>query len=319
MADQTIQPVTGVQPPQQIPGQPPVPGQPSTDPFTNAAMQQGQIATQNVNDQTTANRANQTNPTGSSTWTMDPATGQWTQNVSLAGPQQDALTSQQNVQAGRSSAAEGMLPGAVDALGKPIDTSGFSDYFSFGAPGETNQQAQDAVWGQLSPMLDQRRKAMEAQLANQGITMGSEAWKNAMAQSGSDENNARLQSVMAGFNQGKSLNDQNIAYGNYRSGQRQSQLGEAQSLRAQPLMDINSLLAGQGVQNPTFGQYGQAGVAAPPNLLGAQQSKYNAVLDSQNASADSKTSLMNGLFGLGSAALGSNTGQDFLSSLFGLG
>jgi hypothetical protein len=180
--------------------------------------------------------------------------------------------------------------------------------------------------GQLQPQLDQRRKAAETQLANQGITRGSEAWQNAEDQLARDENNARLQGVQAGFTQGKSLNDQNIAYGGYQQGQNAYQMSQAQALRNQPLTDINNLTAGQSVTAPSFGTYGQAGVATAPNYLGAAQSNYNQQLDNSNASAASRTSMLNGLFGLGGAFLGSNTGQnflgsagDYLSELFGLG
>lgn len=307
-------------------GSPTQPSAPSSDPFSTAAQAQGNASQANVNQQTIANRANQSNPFGSSSWAIDPNTGQWTQNVQLAGAQNDALTAQQNLQAGRSTAASDLLGQATSSLGNPIDTSGFAGLYSFGSPGQTNQQAQDAVMGQLQPQLDQRRKAAETQLANQGITRGSEAWQNAEDQLGRDENNARLQGVQAGFTQGNSLNNQNIAYGNYQQQQRAGQLGEAQTLRQQPLNDINALVNGQQVQSPTFGQYGQAGVATAPNYLGASQSQYNALLDATNASADANTSLNNGLFNLGGAFLNSNAGQNLIGSagswlgdLFGLG
>lgn len=303
-----------------------LPYQPSPDGFTQAATNQAAAGQAGVNAQTVANRANQNNPFGSSSWSQDPNTGQWTNNVSLAGAQGDALTAQQNLQAGRSNAANGLLGQATSNLSNPLDTSGFSQLYSFGAPGQTNQQAQDAVMGQLQPQLDQRRKAAEAQLANQGITQGSEAWQNAQDQLGRDENNARLQGVQAGFTQGNAENAQNIAYGNYQQGQNAYQTQQAQMLRNQPLTDINNLTSGQNVTSPTFGQYGQAGVAAAPNYLGAAQSNYNMQLDSSNASQASNASFNNGLFGLGGAFLGSQTGQNwlgsagnYLSGLFGYG
>lgn len=303
-----------------------MPTAPGTDPFTTAAATQAQAGQAAVNQQTVANRATQNNPFGSSSWVQDPNTGQWTQNVQLAGAQNDALTAQQNLQAGRSTAAAGLLPGATSALSQPIDTSQFAGLYSFGNPGQTNQQAQDAVTQQMDPLLQQRRSQMETQLANQGITRGSEAWRNAEDQLARDENNARLQAVQAGFAQGKSLNDQNINYGQFQQGQRGYQLGEAQTLRQQPLADINALVSGQGVTAPTFGQYGQAGVAQAPNYLGATQSQYNAGLDALNASADKTASQNAGLFGLGGAFLNSPAGQqllgsagDWLGNLFGYG
>jgi len=294
--------------------------------FTDAATAQGMASQYLTNQQTIANRANQINPFGSSTWTQDPTTGQWTQNVSLNGGQQGALNAQQQSQLQRSQGAADLTGQAVSNLQNPINTSGFASLYSFGTPGQTNQQAQDAVMGQLQPLLDQRRQQTETQLANQGITRGSAAWQQAEDQLARDENNARLQGVQAGFQQGNALNQQNINYGNYQQGQRQYQLGETQTLRNQPLSDVNSLLSGQQVSSPTFGQYGQAGVAQAPNYLGAAQSNYGSVLDQLNLSADQKASLNNGLFNLGGAFLNSSAGQgllnsagSYLSDLFGLG
>lgn len=312
--------------PTPVQGLPSATGAPQANQFTDAASAQALVGQSLTQGQTTANRANQSNPFGSLNWSVNPSTGQWSQNVSLTGPQGDALGSQQNVQAGRSVGAQGLLPQAVNNLQSPLDRSKFTGLFDFGAPGQVNQQAQDAVMGQLQPQIDQRRKAVETQLANQGITRGSEAWTNAEDQLARDENNAHLQGVQAGFRQGNEQNTQNISYGDYRTGLRRTQTGEAQTDRQQPLSDINSLLSGQGVSAPTFGAYGQAGVSAAPNYLGAQQSNYNANLDSLNLSADQRASFNNGLFSLGGAFLNSGTGQkwlgsagDYLGSLFGGG
>lgn len=297
-----------------------------TDPFGQAATAQGQASQQNVNQQTDANRADQSNPFGDLSWSQDPNTGQWTQNVSLAGAQGDALTAQQNLQAGRSQAASGLLGDATSNLSQGLDTSNLNPLFKYGAPGQTNQSAQDAVMGQLQPILDRNSKALDSQLANQGITMGSEAWKNAHDQEAQDQNNARLQAVQAGFTQGNTENTQNINYANAQQGQNAQDLTQQQTIRNQPLTDINNLTSGQAVTSPTFGAYGQAGVATAPNYLGASQSQYNALLDTSNADAAKQSSLYGGLFGLGSAFLGSSAGSsamnsagNYISSLFGYG
>lgn len=308
----------------------PTPGQPPaynpTDAFGQAATAQGTANQTNVNQQTAANRADQTNPFGTSAWSQDPNTGKWTQNISLAGAQGDALTAQQNLQAGRSEAASGLLGGATDALSQPLDTSQFHGMYNFGTPGQVNQQAQDAVMGQLQPIMDQKSKALDSQLSNQGLTPGSEAYQNAHDQLARDNNNMTLQGVQAGFAQGNTDFTNNINLGNYQQGQNQQSLQQQEAIRSQPLNDINALTSGQQVTAPTFGAYGQAGVAAAPNYLGAEQSNYNAQLDSSNADAAKQSSLYGGLFGLGSAFLGSAAGQkaiggagDYLSSLFGMG
>lgn len=298
--------------------------------FSQAANAQGASGVANVNAQTVANRADQSNPFGTSEWSQDPTTGQWTQNVSLAGQQQTALGAQQDLQAGRSTAADSLLGSATSSLAKPLDTSGLNPLFSFGAPGQTNQQAQDAEMAQIQPIMDQNSKALDAQLANQGITPGSEAYQNAHDQLARNNNNLTEQAVGAGFAQGNTENTQNINYANAQQQQNTSNLQQQEFLQQEPLNNINALVNGQQVTDPTFGTYGQAGVAAPTPDLTAAQSNYGATLDSQNASAASSASLDQGLFGLGGAFLGSQAGSNlvgslgssaggYLSSLFGLG
>lgn len=301
---------------------------PGTDPFTTAAAAQGQQANANINAQTVANRANQINPFGSSEWTQDPTTGQWTQNVSLNPASQGALDSQQQLQAGRMQGAQDLLPGAISSISQPLDTSKLTQLFSLGGmtPGGYNQQAQSTFQQLQQPLLDQRRQAVETQLANQGITRGSAAWQQAQDQLARDENNANLQGIQAGFQQGNTEFGQGLSLASATGAQRAGQIGEQEQLQQEPLSNINALVNGQSVTSPTFGQYGQAGVAAAPNYLGAAQSNYNAGLDQENLSADQSAQLMNGLFGLGGNFLQTGTGQNllgsagsYLGSLFGFG
>lgn len=307
-------------------------GGPPADPngFYSAANAQGASGVANTNDQTVANRADQTNPFGSSSWTQDPNTGQWTQNVSLAGAQNTALTAQQDLQAGRSTAADSLLPSATSSLSAPLDTSSLNPLFSFGSPGQTNQQAQDAVSGQVQPIIQQNDKALQTQLANQGLAPGSEAYQNAEDQQARNDNNMNLQAVQAGFTQGNTENTQDINYANEQQQQNAGNLQQQEFLQQEPLNNINALTSGQSVQTPTFGSYTTAGVAAPTQDLSAAQSNYGANLDTTNAAAGNTASLDQGLFGLGSAFLGSSAGSglvsslgsgagSYLSQLFGLG
>ena len=81
---------------------------------------------------TTANRPTQVTPWGTSSWAssagVDPSTGlpvtNWTQNIELTGPQQQALDAQMRVQAGRSDLAEGLIGRAGQELGTPMDWDG---------------------------------------------------------------------------------------------------------------------------------------------------------------------------------------------------
>jgi len=305
---------------QAAPGATPQPNQPGytpSDQFGVAAAAQGAASAGNINQQTVANRSNQVAADGSTlNWTQDPNTGQWTQTI-------QGSQGNQTLQAGANATAGQ----AVDALNNhPLNTGGMTDLFSLSGktPGGFNDQAYQAIMSRLNPDMDRRRAAAETQLANQGITRGSEAWTGQEDQLGRDENDARMQGILGGFQQGsKDLND-SLSLATGTATQRAGQLGEQQTLRSQPLTDYMAMRGAD--KAPTFGQYTTAGSATAPNFLGAAQSQYNAVLDQQNLSADQRASLNNGLFSLGGAFLNSKTGGDllnkggdWLSGLFGFG
>jgi hypothetical protein len=267
--------------------------------------------------QTWANRPDISGPMGGMNWQavdkIDPSTGKhytsWEQNLSLDPQSQQALDAQQQLAATRSQGAAGLANQAVSNLRQPLNTSGMTNYFSFGGPqipGSTPtdyaNQAMEATWAAQQPQLKQRREQQEAQLANQGITRGSEAWNQAQAQLNSSENAARLQAYQTGagiqqqmFNQGQTAanqaNQANIAYGNYAANQRQQQITEEQMMRNQPLADINALTQGQGVQMPSFPGFNtQAGYNAP-DLMGAANNQYTAMMNQQQMASQNAASL----------------------------
>ena len=126
-------------------------GAPSAPDFNAAALQQSQMSQQNVNQQTAANRANQTNAFGAqSQWSQDPNTGQWTQNQSFGGPLGTALSGLENQAANQS-----------------------------GSPEDARTQSINAAYNQAASRLDpqwaQGQESMNAQLAAQGLDPGSQA------------------------------------------------------------------------------------------------------------------------------------------------
>lgn len=60
--------------------------------------------------------------------------------------------------------------------------------------------AQQAIFSRLTPQLQQRRAALENQLANQGIPRGSEAYREAMTQLSQQENDLVQQAALQGIN-----------------------------------------------------------------------------------------------------------------------
>jgi hypothetical protein len=225
---------------------------------------------------TLANRSNVAGPTGQSTWVQDPTTGQWTQSNSLSAPLQ-----------GMANTAQGNLASSINT---PLSVGNLKS--SAGDPNLLNQQVTDALYKQqtqyLDPQFQQSQAAMESQLANQGITRGSEAYNTAM-------NNAALQKQQA--------------YGNARDSAIGQGVGAAQGMFGMNLQNaqLNNQSAQQGLQGnmaiqnqygnqlqglygmgPQGTSYNQQSVAGA-DILGAANANNANSLASNNAALAAQT------------------------------
>lgn len=187
--------------------------------------------------------------------------------------------------------------------------------------GDWRQKAQDAVDQLQAPALAKQRELMSSRLANQGITTGSEAWKDEMMAQSDAETRARLQAIASGRDeanmlfgqdlqsaqfanqaQGQDFNQQ-TAGGQYSQLNRQQAIAEMLQKRSQPLNELNALLTGQQVGMPQMPSFQTSLKAETPNYMGAAQNQYSAALDATNASNAGIAGLGSGLFSLGSAAM----------------
>lgn len=119
---------------------------PKAPDYTSAAIAQGESSRNVTEQQTWANRPNQTTPFGNTTWSStpeyDPTTGQtlnrWTQDTTLDPGLQHALDSQIDLQAGRSDLANSLFPRAQAEFGKPMNWNNFTALaevpFAYGQP-----------------------------------------------------------------------------------------------------------------------------------------------------------------------------------------
>ncbi len=309
-----------------------------------AALSEQQAAASKANTeyQTRANRPDLNTPWGTQTWN-EGQDGNWSSSIQLSPQQQMALDSQMAVQTGRSQGAEQLLGGAVGSLGSGIDYSGAPDAAGRvqagtaqgmqNTAGDWREKAQNAVWDLQQPGLDRSREALNTRLANQGITMGSEAHASAMREQGDSEARARLMGIDAGrqeanmlFGQdaqstqiGNQAINQNVnmgtASGAFNQQLRQQSIAEMLNQRSQPLNELNALLTGQQVSNPQMPSFSQAQRSETPQMLNAANMGYQASMDGYNADQQSMAGLTSGLFGLGSAAMGNPMG---LAGLFGM-
>jgi len=240
--------------------------------------------------QTAANRVNQITPEGSLTYAI---TGQDPYGNPTWTATQQYSPDQQQIYQGNVDLSKGLLNTAQQGLGKVDDllANPTIDESKLAQMPIQGQSVQDAIFSRLTPQLERRRGQLENQLANQGITRGSEAWNNAMTDQGQQENDLMTQAALQGINTGLTA--------------RQQGMQEQAYMQDRPLNVINALRTGNQVQGPQFVNAPQQGFAPGPDLLGAAQSQYQADLGAYNAKAAQQGGLMGGLFSLGGAALGS--------------
>jgi hypothetical protein len=271
-------------------------GKPDSPDYRGAAEEQGASSRENTALQTHANRPNMVTPWGRQDWTAtpgtDPATGlpinSWESNITLSGPQQEALDAQMEIQTGRSNAANQLLGQATEAFDTPFDWGGLTErqglddvgYDPVGARDRAEQALFQRQMNLQEPKLTQQEDARRARMEAMGIPLegGSQAFER--AQAGMDANrgqireNAALNAISGGGQEaGRELGLATGAAG-FNNQQRAAEIAEEAQRRGMSLNELNALLTGQQVQLPEVsqGQPGStAGKADTTNYLGAAQ------------------------------------------------
>jgi hypothetical protein len=264
-----------------------------TDPYAQAGAQYG-LATGTANYNAALNRTNSSNPLGSSTWNVTGTDGSPTNvggglyglggggsfpgmatgsmGMGASGPGA-MLTPGSNGGTGapKYSQQTSLTPWANQMLSSPIDTSGLA-----GMPGgpSTTQDlnsTRNALYrtqmNYLAPQQQQQSASLEAQLAAQGATPGSEAWKN------SEGNLARQQTF---------ANDQAINSAITGGGAEQSRLFGLGSQGLQNQLAVRNAPISEFQQLQGNGSGGQIS-AATPDISGAFGQQYQGQLAGYNA------------------------------------
>ena len=168
-------------------------------------------------------------------------------------------------------------------------------------PVNAGMTGQQAIMARLQPQIEQQSAAAAQNLANQGITMGSEAWNTAMRQQSQGQNDLLSQAALHGIGLDMSANQQGYGQAMGQAGLYNSAMGQgygqrmgAQQLRNQAIgqnfgqglqanQASNQAIAqnfGQGMSsqdqaNAAMAQnYGQAGTSAGMYNQAAAQ-RYN--------------------------------------------
>lgn len=282
----------------------------SPDP-RQTADEQIRVNQASIDQLTNANRYNQSGPTGSSNWTKDPTSGQWTQTQTLDPRIADQLQQQiTNTDLRLGAAGNGMQhilndgtagtavnTGALPlgftgddlqrgSLVTGIDPSGIPGLHSSAAGGDAGslQKAQDATYRQMTSRLDpqwaQQENDLKQQLSDQGVVAGSDAYNKAMDQFGRSKTDAYSTASNNAIHEGQALEGQ--MFGENSSN---AQLGNSANNQA-----FQQLLARAGFTNSAQGQdfsqqlqQGQFGNSARQQALAEMLQSRMAPINEVNA------------------------------------
>lgn len=209
--------------------------------------------------------------------------GRWGMEVTLSPERQAAYDAQNRLSAARSGLGETLFGRAQTELGTPADWGSLSDMPDAES---ARQQAINANYEQASSRLDpqwgQRESQLQAQLLNQGLRPGMEAYDTQMANLGRERNDAYTSAMRSSI-----LAGEPVASGEFGRGlqSRQQGINELLTRRGSTLNEINALLGGQQVNMPTSPGFSQAGAAATPDYTGALGQQYNAQMNAYNVNA----------------------------------
>jgi hypothetical protein len=298
---------------------------PKAPDYAGAAEKTGEASKEVTRDQTWANRPDQYNPWGTTSWesssVIDPSTGQpvtkWSQYETLSPDAQRALDAELKLQGDRSEFGGSMMNRVGQEMGQAMDWNKFGAFTSAGNqdtmrdPSMWNQQAEDDMMAQagrtLDPQFQQEREQMEIKLRNQGLRVGDQAYDAEIAALDARKTDAYSQAqrnarLASGQEAGRMQGQEKTAMGYnqdtlYRQSDQANQLRQAaikeeMTRRGMSLNEMNALISGQQVQNPQFEQFKGATKADAPDYLGAATAQGN--FDTANK-GDGGGGMMSGL------------------------
>jgi hypothetical protein len=224
----------------------------ANDPFAQSAYASSMGNLAGAQYATAANRVNQNTPYGSLNYSQSVdqyGNPTWTANQTL------------------DPALQSLVSGSMNQLQQGLQTPVYGIN-----PGETYT---DAIMRRLQPQMAQSQESFDVKMANQGIPVGSEAYKRAATQFQQGQNDLLTSAQVQGMQTG------------LQAGQLQNQTATAI----------------KGLSTPSYvNPYSQAAVAGPDYLGAAGLSNQNA-LGIQNAANAASQNLQSGLFNLGSSLI----------------
>jgi hypothetical protein len=245
---------------------------------TGAAEKEGQYGKEIARDKTYADRPDQYNALGSSTWgqemVTDPATGKqvtkWTQNQNLSPEMQDIFDSdmQRNQDLGNQSA--GMNDRIQQEMGAPLDWEQFGEGQAgpegWTMDGDTGNRAEDFAYqrstNRLDPQMAEKKSQLERQMAGRGLRAGDSAYDKAMQNFDTGSNDAYEQARLGAVGEGMNAHQQQFSQGGQAADRanalRKDNINEYLGKRGQSLKESNALKDSQ-TTGDTIANFGSGG------------------------------------------------------------
>ena len=316
----------------------------STNPYVQAAQATTMGNLYGARAATQANRINQNTPYANLSYTQGvDAQGNptWTANQQLAQPLQQSLGNIQSQLAQSTASPFDVSQYQARQVGQGPQFAGIGNAPNLqtqvqGTGMEGWDKATGLLMSRLNPQIEQSQERLQAQLANQGIAPGTEAYNRAMTQQSQKTNDLLTQAQLAGSQVQNQMFGQNLQAGQFGNqamlGQNQAQLanlgfnnqlgqqGFANQLAGtqannaamqqnylqalqQRNLPLQQLGAFQSATQPGYiNPYSQAAVAGP-DYLGAYTTSQAAQIAAQNAANARTANMQSGLFNLGSSAI----------------
>lgn len=267
------------------------PETPATPDYTGAAAATAAGNLDAARAATAANRVNQVTPYGSLSYEVtgkDPyGNPTWTSTSKLS-PDQQALYDYDIATSKGLGQLQQKGLGYVDQmLASPFDTSKLPQTGI-----NAGEQMSESIMRRLQPQLQQEQKSFDAQMANQGIPVGSEAYENAKRSFDQRQNDRLTSAIIQGTQTGLQARGQGFSEQAYQ--------------RNEPINTLNAVRSGSQVTNPNsfFVSAPQQATTAGADYLGAAGMTGNANIAAANAENAQRNAMIQGLFSMGSSYAG---------------
>lgn len=285
---------------------------PQSTPVSSTAAAQGAANRDTATAQTRLNQTDEYTPYGSSVYS--PTGGKvdgvqrFRRDITLSPEQQSLQDKETAISNQLNSLASGQIGRVESSLADPVSYEGMPSAPT--ADSAARQQTIDALYGQaqsrLDPRFSGRREQLAADLANQGIGVGSKAYTGAFESEGRTENDAYNTALNQAIVGGGA--EQSRLFG-LQGNERERAIQEAAHLRGIPLNDMAALMGtSAGVTAPQFSAAPQTSIAGT-DIAGltaaSDQNRMNAWQQGENT----RNSAMGGLFGLVGSGLGGWAGN----------